>query len=41
MLTNCQDVVKNKLWLEINKRKEILKDEYKILQERKRENNFL
>ena len=41
MLTNCQDVVKNKLMLEINKRKEILKDEYKILQERKRENNFL
>ena len=41
MLTNCQDIVKNKLMLEINKRKEILKDEYKILQERKRENNFL
>ena len=41
MLTNCQDIVKNKLILEINKRKEILKDEYKILQERKRENNFL
>lgn len=41
MLTNCQDVVKNKLILEINKRKGILKDEYKILQERKRENNFL
>lgn len=41
MLTNCQDIVENKLMLEINKRKEILKDEYKILQERKRENNFL
>ena len=41
MLTNCQDIVKNKLMLEINKRKEILKDEYKILQEKKRENNFL
>lgn len=41
MLTNCQDVIKNKLILEINKRKEILKDEYKILQERKSENNFL
>jgi len=41
MLTNCQDVVKSKLMLEINKRKEILKDEYKILQEKKRENNFL
>ena len=41
MLTNCQDVVKKKLMLEINKRKEILKEEYKILQERKRENNFL
>ena len=33
--------LENKLMLEINKRKEILKDEYKILQERKRENNFL
>ena len=41
MGSNCQDIVKNKLFLEINKRKRILKDEYKILHERKRENNFL
>ena len=40
MLTNCPDIIKNKLIIEINKRKEFLKDEYKILQERKRENNF-
>ena len=41
MLVNCQDIVKNKLMLEIDKKRKILKDEYKILEERKRENKFL
>ncbi len=41
MLTNCKYIARNKILLEINKRKQILKDEYKNLQERKRENIFL
>ena len=41
MLVNCPDIVKNKLMLEIDKKRKILKDEYKILQERKTENKFL
>ena len=41
MLTNCQDIIKNKLLLEINKRKNILKEEYRFLQEKKRDNKFL
>jgi hypothetical protein len=41
MLTNCQDIIKNKLLLEINKRKNILREEYRFLQEKKKENIFL